>query len=325
MPRPTALDRLLPGVPLSDDVRGPLAALWRDGFVRLDRIFGDDDIARFRRESERLLAGIRPWAERHSHHARTEYLLPAFGDADWAVLMNLAGRSADVDDLLERLFTHPRIRATLTAILGEDYKAWEISLRRSNARDGGLRLHEDATGELGLAMLLADHPDRVGTTVFLRGSHRLPVSCREAGAEFIPPARLGAITRPATGRAGDIFLFFKKTWHGRVAGVNPSQSDALLLALFPVGYEFVPFDTPPEVLGRLGPELARLLDPHRQLRPTRDGRAVVTDRHGASDYAGPPRLVDHLYRPRARWHPGRAAAAIGATLRLAHRVIRHGR
>lgn len=322
---PSPLDRLLPGVPLSDDVRGPLASLWRDGFVRLDRIFTDEDIARARRESERLLAEIRPWSERHALYARTEYLMPAFGDADWAVLMNLAGRSADVDDLLERLFTHPRIRTILTAILGADYKAWEISLRRSNARDGGLRLHEDARGELGLAMLLADHPDRVGTTVFLRGSHRLPVSCREAGAEFIPPTRLGPITRPATGRAGDIFLFFKKTWHGRLAGVNPSQSDAVLLALFPVGYEFVPFDTPPDVLGRLGPELARLLDPHRQLLPTQDGRAVVTDPHGTRDYTGPPRLIDYLYRPRAPWHPGRAAAAIGATLRFAQARRRHGR
>lgn len=319
------LDRLLPGLQLSDDMRGPLEMLWKDGFVRLPRIFPDEDIRRFREVGERLLADVRPWSERHSRYTRTEYLVPAFGDADWAVLMNLAGRSEVIDQLLERLFTHPRIRALLEAIVGPGYKAWEISLRRANARDGGLRLHEDAKGEMGLAMLLADHPGPVGTTVFLRGSHRFPVTCRESGAEFIPPRHLARLTRPASGAAGDIFLFFKKTWHGRIAGINPTPSDALLLAVFPVAYKFVAFEPPPDLVGRLGPELARLVDPARQLRPTENGRVVVTDASGAASYDGPPRLIDHLYRPRSAWHPGRAAALIGTTLQFVHAVLRKGR
>jgi ectoine hydroxylase-related dioxygenase (phytanoyl-CoA dioxygenase family) len=171
-------------------------------------------------------------------------------------------------------------------------------------------------------MLLADQPGSIGTTVFVPGSHRLPVTCRESGAEFIPPAYLSPITRPASGHAGDIFLFFKKTWHGRLAGVSPTPSDALILAVFPVGYEYVPFQPDGAVLQTLGPELARLLDPERQLQPAAGGRYVVTDSTGSSSYHGPPRLIDHVYRRRRRWHPLRAVALVGSTLRLAQAARR---
>lgn len=316
--------RLPPGLHVAEGLEEPIAQLWRDGFVRLEAVLAPPEVAQFRDESDRLMRGIRPWSERHTRYQPTEYLLPPFGDDDWAVLINLAGRSDLVDRLLERLLTHPRIAGTLEAIAGPGYKAWEISLRRANAYDGGLRLHEDARGEVGLAMLLADQAGLVGTTGFVRGSHRLPVSCRESGAEFIPPRYLSHLMRPASGKAGDMFVFFKKTWHGRVAGVGPAPSDALLLAVFPVGYEYLPFRADRTLLQRLGPELSRLLDPARQLLPTRDGRAIVTDSGGSPHYQGPPRLIDHLYRPLARWHPGRAAALVGRSLRFAQ-AVKHGR
>jgi len=318
------LNRLPLALDVPQALEAPLAALWRDGFVRLAPIFSAPEIAGFRAEGERLMRDIRPWAERHARYRQTEYLLPPFGDDDWAVLMNLAGRSGTVDELLERLFTHPRIKGMLEAIAGPGYKAWEISLRRANARDGGLRLHEDARGELGVAMLLADQP-AVGATVFLRGSHRLPVSCREAGAEFIPPKYLSRLTQPATGSAGEIFVFFKKTWHGRIAGLSPTPSDALLLAVFPVGYEYLPFQPDQDLLRTMGTETARLLDPARQLRPSRDGRCVVTDLDGSTRYQGPPRLIDHLYRPRPRLHPLRAAALVGGSLRLVQAMTKRRR
>ncbi len=308
---------------LADELLAPLEQLWRQGYVRLeDGIFSADEIALFRSESDRLMAQVHPWSERHANYGPTDYMLPVFGDRDWSVLINLAGRSAAIDRMLEKLFTHPRITALLEAIMGPGYKAWEISIRRSNAHDDGLRLHQDAQGEFGLSMLLLDNPGATGTTVFTPGSHRFPISARESGADYLAPKYMSRFVQPASGKAGDIFLFFKKTWHGRLPSRAPQPSDALLMGLFPVGYQFLPFRPEAATLQALGPELQRLLDPARQLQAVAERRCIVTDTAGSTTYDGPPRLIDHLYQPAPLLHPLRAAKLLGKSLDATHRLVK---
>jgi putative 2OG-Fe(II) oxygenase len=236
-----------------------LEKLWSDGFVKIDQAVPASDLIRINESIKRLLhEGQVDWNFKKSYEANY-YMLPPFTNRDWTVLSNIAGRDRALDVALENFFNDFTISQVLKRVLGPDYLIWELSARVSNHNDSGLALHEDAKGELGISILLNDQPDNNGTTVFVKGSHRFPVSCRDSGVEeYLRPSFMSPFVTPAKGKAGDAFIFFKKTWHGRVKkGKGSPPSSALIFGLFPTGYNFTKFNIQAETLNSL-PETLRL-------------------------------------------------------------------
>jgi putative 2OG-Fe(II) oxygenase len=276
-----------------------LEQLWADGFVRIRGLLAPGEIAALQAECSRMMRDQPrvPWSEKSLHGQN--YRVPVYVDADWSVLSNIAGLSPQADAILERLFTHIELVPVLRAILGTGYKICQIGIRRSAGRDGGLRMHQDASGEFSIGLLLNDVGDEGGTTAFLPGTHRFPLRSAEAGMPYIHPRHLRRWAKPASGLAGDVFLFFNKTWHGRLPTDCGTPHDAILLNMFGPGYEYMPFEAPREVLAALPAELRRLLDPAAGLERLESGRCRVLGSEARSD-----RLVDAAYGiPASQLHP----------------------
>ena len=60
--------------------------------------------------------------------------------------------------------------------------------------------------------------------------------------KYLRPSVLKHFTKPVVGNAGDVFLFFKQTWHGRIKSDKAISSDSIIMGIYPVGYEFKPFN-----------------------------------------------------------------------------------
>ncbi len=234
--------------------------MWEYGYTKVGSILTAEEAGLLKNIFGRMMNEYRPWSERWTNFGASEYFLPPFGDADQVMLSNIAGRDCRGDSLLEKIMTHKYVKESLILLLGEGYKAWELGARRSNAIDRGLRLHEDSVGEFGISVLLNDQYDAYGTTSLVPRSHRSKVSCREAGVEdYLRPSFMRRFSDPVVGSAGDVFFFFKKTWHGRIQSKKPISSDSLIFGLFPSGYRFKPFDIPLDKMQQLPSELKRLL------------------------------------------------------------------
>jgi putative 2OG-Fe(II) oxygenase len=246
--------------------------MWEVGYSKVGRVLNQEEVGYLIDIFGNMMKDYRPWSERWTKYGATQYFLPPFGDADQVMFSNIAGRDSGADLLLEKIMTDKRVCESLSLILGEGYKAWELGARRSNAVDRGLRLHEDGIGEFGISVLLNDQFDASGTTSLVPRSHRSRVSCREAGAEdYLRPSFMRLFTDPVVGSAGDVFFFFKKTWHGRVQSSKAVSSDCLIFGLFPSGYRFKPFEIPLESMQRLPNELKRLLRTDEGLIMENDG------------------------------------------------------
>ena len=244
----------------SDEVVRVCNEMWDVGYAKIGCILNFEEARSLRELINPMMKECRPWTDRWTKFDSNEYFLPPFGDNDQIMLSNIAARDARLDELLEKILTNETLKESLSIILGNGYKAWELSARRSNATDQGLRMHEDAVGEFGISVLLNNQTDAYGTTSLMPRSHRSRVSCRDAGVEdYLRPSIMKLFSHPITGSAGDVFFFFKKTWHGRVQSKRMIPSDCLLFGLFPTGYRFKPFQIPLAEMQKLPNELRRLL------------------------------------------------------------------
>lgn len=306
---------------LTSEQDAALIALWHNGFVRIGSLWTErqtqvlvDTCARLMRTQP-----VRPWNGKSSTDA--VFRLPIFEDKTWAVLSNLSGLDAEFDDFLERLLTHPILNPMIEAIVGTDFKLWETSIRRSQISDTGLALHQDSIGEFGLSILLADIDDMHGTTVFFDGSHRFRMSSAQCGIGQFKPNMMRPFLSAASGRAGDVCLFFKNTWHGRLACDIPVAKDAILLSFIASGYDYRSFDVPVELLSSLGPATAKALNPLIGTRLLVNGR-----RHIDRPQPHQPRLIDRAYSDRvSALHPSQALrliAPFGKIKRLTRALLR---
>jgi len=273
--------------------------LWCDGFVTITGLLSAGDTATLQGECVKLMqeSDVETWSESAKYAGK--YRVPVFRNAEWSVLGNIAGLSGSVDAILDDLLTNEQLAGVLRSVLGNNYKIRQMGIRRSEGTDPGMRMHQDARGEFGMAVLLNDVPDAGGTTAFLPGSHRFPLTSVEAGMPFIHPKYLRRWAKPATGRPGDVCLFFNKTWHGRMPAVDAKPHDAIMLSLFGAGYEMGAHDLPEGVVQNLRPELRRLLDPSCGLRHLQNGRYLIV---GGEEQSS--RLIDEAYRvPSNTLHP----------------------
>ena len=311
-------------VALSPIQRTVLEDLWRDGFVRISGLWNSDEIAGLTNvcSSMMRMQPIAPWSERSKY--MNNFRLPIFEDTTWAVLSNLSGLSQTFDIFLEKLVTHPVLRPLLDSILGSDYKIWETSIRRSQISDGGLALHQDSVGEFGLSILLSDIADMNGTTVFLKGSHRFPMLSRQSGLDQFNPWLVRHFLTPASGKAGDTYLFFKNVWHGRIACQIAEPKDAILMSFVAAGYDYRNFNVLPELLSALPAETSSMLNPYVGTRLLDNGRRLIISKKLQTG-----RLIDTAYHTHPlKPHPSqllRLIAPFGYAKKIMRRFVRpHG-
>lgn len=196
-------------------------------------------------------------------------------------VMRLPQHHPRIAELLDRVLVNATVKSILLSLLGADYKIWQVNLRRSSPGDDGLYLHQDALGETGLCLMLTDNQDGSGATVFLPGSHVLPKRMKEWRIET-PPfliMRLRRLFAPMAGKAGDIGVFFNRTWHGRFSNRSSQIHNVVFISFFPaghcLGYEGYG-DWSAEFLASVqGSELGRLIDPSIGTERQTDGRYKI--------------------------------------------------
>lgn len=247
--------------------------LKRDGFANGGGLVFDESE---RRELAQLLAD----AYRKMESGHPYFIAGEHGNGGLRGLPELHPRIAE---LLNRLITEPRVRAIIEEILGPTYKIWQIDLKRTAPGDRGLYLHQDARGQLNIAVMLSDNLNGDGATAFLPGSHLVPARIAELGAQI--PARLVNWMAPLlarlSGRAGDIGFFLNRTWHGRFANTSNATHDVILIALFPAGAR-MSYPKPYVMWSRefldanRATALARLLDPEIGTVRQADGYYEIT-------------------------------------------------
>ncbi len=265
----------------------------RDGFVKVGSVWSPGDLETLRRVTDEMLAQERrPFSEFLTlEHDSSRYQNgAAFGNVDWTLVIDAAGRWPEFDRITEATLTHPTIRGALESILGPGYKLHQLNVRRAEGGSVGQDLHQDPSEIVGMTILLSDVARGDGATVFMPRSHRWPIKYSDLGVPM-QVRRLHPILASAHGRAGDGFCFFHRTWHGRMPS-SVARATAIFMGFVGVGYPMRLRPMAPAILDSVGPELRRLLD-HSGLRPTDATTAeVVWTGNGA--FPGRARGLDEV-------------------------------
>ncbi|HQS58895.1 MAG: hypothetical protein B7Y56_12715 [Gallionellales bacterium 35-53-114] len=249
------------------DVCDKLHSLKTLGFVNIGglNILSANEVERLHELSDDLLLRF----ERDTRETKdyTDFKRTGVGEGAWA-LTRFSQHHPAITQAIDKVVSNVNIKAILTSVLGEDYKIWQIIVRRSAPGDKGLNLHQDSFGETNLVILLTDNLAGDGATMFLPESHLFSKTARALGVEVpsIIANLLRGIFKPFKGKAGNIGFFFNRTWHGRFSNTSSQNQDAILISFFPSGATFG-FGGPylewsNEYLESIsGTELGRLLDP----------------------------------------------------------------
>ncbi len=158
-------------------------------------------------------------------------------------LSRLPEHHPEIAQILNQLLKNSLVKYLLETILGPNYKIWQITYRRSEPGDRGLFLHQDGVGETNISILLSDNHSVNGSTAFLPCSHHLPRLLQTLNLS-VPPELITYLSplflQHLNGYAGDIGLFFNKTWHCRHCNSSNQIYDVILISLFPEGSLFGP-------------------------------------------------------------------------------------
>ena len=135
-----------------------------------------------------------------------------------------------------------------------------------------------------ISLLLNDHHDALGTTSIIPKSHRFSVGCRESGAEiYLKPSIMKYFTKPLIGSAGDLFLFFKHTWHGRIKGKSNQISDCILMGIFGSRYKYKPFKISSKMVRNVPKKLSELIRSDLGLKSVGEDYFEVTSKEKQID------------------------------------------
>jgi len=155
----------------------------------------------------------------------------------------LPQHNSRIASIINKMFSHKAVKKILTDMMGSEYKIWGIHFRRSFPGESGLYLHQDALGQVSIALSLDDNSDGEGATFFVPGSHWVPESLKKLNLELshklVSPLRF--LFSPLLTRRGDISIFTNRTWHGRLPNKTNQAHDVILIGMFPetckFGYE----------------------------------------------------------------------------------------
>lgn len=198
--------------------------LKKDGFVKLDsELLVNSDV----RELEVLAGKVFDNLDRN----HPDYLCTNGGAEG---ILRFPQHSEKALFLINKILADYSVKSLLKNALGDNYKIWQINLRRASPKDQGLYLHQDAPGELGMCVMLSDNMSGDGSTIFLPGSHLWPKRMDEYQL-VIPPflVRLFKFAlKTLRGGSGDVAIFFNRTWHGRTANNSEQVKYVILISFF---------------------------------------------------------------------------------------------
>ena len=140
-------------------------------------------------------------------------------------VLNLPLYEPRVGQILNKIVSNMAFREFLNELLGEGYKIWDISMRRSSPGNQGLYLHQDGVGQINMAINLDNNCRGEGSTALLASSHLLKASVRKLKAE-VPPSIvnwLSFLFVPLAGSKGDVSIFSNRVWHGRFNNLENSS------------------------------------------------------------------------------------------------------
>ncbi|MFC4136124.1 phytanoyl-CoA dioxygenase family protein [Hamadaea flava] len=181
-----------------------LVALREDGYVVLQGLLGDAELAAARNHADDLLSGI-GWSDNDFDGRRTRRVY------------SLLSRVGAFDSLL----LHPRVRNLVTASLGEVYQFGMLFLSAVDPGQGTQPLHFDAgvyplprdvEAETNVIWALDDFTADNGATLIAPGSHRWAADRRPKPSELVP----------AVMPAGSALVYSGRLWHA--AGHNTSET-----------------------------------------------------------------------------------------------------
>ena len=232
---PVAWQEWSPDAPLS---RERYEAWCRDGFLVLDDVFDEDEIAVFQAELERLrahpdLAGLEECIAEPTHHELRSLFAPQHHSALYRTLMRDA-RLLEIARFLlgDNVYVHQSRVNFKPGFQGREF-FWHSDFETWHAEDGlpGMRA-------LSASIALTENTACNGPLMLIPGSHREFISCvgdtpdehyrrslqrQEAGLPDMDNIeRLAANgIRAATGKVGTVTLFDCNTLHGSAGNLSP--------------------------------------------------------------------------------------------------------
>ena len=232
--------------------------LARDGFVRLENLLRPNQVKLLQQDAAALVEQApQSWDQfvHFSEAGRWQHLLLG-GDGRATNCFDFIGLSPALDQVLEDLFANADLRALLKRVLGTGYQMWYAQIRRAELGARSVRMHQDIRGEVGLSILLSPVPSAHGTTVFVPGSQRWP---RVLGSfPFLSPRHVRRFIKGATGKPGDVYLFYNATWHG-MATTDTEPRTAIILTFLPSAEGSRHRKPPKSVLDKVGPHLRKAM------------------------------------------------------------------
>jgi putative 2OG-Fe(II) oxygenase len=273
------------------------AKLQRDGFVSIPNVFSSQEIDQLKAHSEEVLNNLpqHQYAQSSSLSA-SQLRSVVIADTNWRVLSGVLGRTEYLDGFVNSVFANATVQRVIEQTMGEGSRLWDANIRESKVTDQGLELHQDKLGELGIVVFLDDVDETAGTTALIRGSHLWPVRAKATGIKYIPIRFLAPFITPATGRRGDVFLFFHDTWHGRKANSSKKAHSALMMSLYPTGFEYTPITLPKDAFDKLLPVVKAHANPYTGLTRLVNGLAIIDPLPTQSEMIG-QRLIDKVAYP----------------------------
>jgi putative 2OG-Fe(II) oxygenase len=273
---------------MDDRVDAVLDGLRERGFAKMAGVLDAASIERLRGAAARLAArATEEWSGASAWFTARRWRPAHFAGAGRNEnFFDCLGLDDDFDAAVEALLARPEVEELLQRSLGADRRLWYAQLRWAVPGADEYVLHQDAYGELGLCVLLDDHPDAEGSLILWPGSNRWP-----RVLDALPPLRPSLVRRrlgSVDGAAGDACVFLNKTWHGRTIARDRRRL-VLLLSFLPPGPVELGRRVPEATRARLGPRLRQVTDP-RAGRPFGDGPPAVEP--FTASFEGADRPVD---------------------------------
>jgi len=189
-----------------------LKTLEKEGYLALGPLLTTDQLRQVNLRIDQLLqtegasAGAELYESKYIRHPKEE-------GADR--LADLVNKGA----IFDIFYTHPRVLATIAAVLGEHYKLSSLNYRAAKPGLGNQKLHVDykntvANGKYKVCnsiWLLDDFTEINGATRIVPGTHKsksLPQDMMDDPS--LPHPKELLITAPA----GSVFIFNSHVWHG---------------------------------------------------------------------------------------------------------------
>ncbi len=257
-------------------VKQLLSTLERDGVALASDLMSPEDATALTERCQALLEReALPFDEYvKKNRGATDYNLVNYKSKDWTIVTDFLGSDPVVDASMERLVQNDVVRGVLQSVMGEGYKLRQVNIRRHDAGSKGQSLHQDGRGGLGMSIITSDTPGPEGATVFLPGSHRWPIQYSDFGVD-LKTRPLRRWLTSASGKAGTVAFWYRRTWHGRFPGADPRT--AMFWSFWGQGATYQRHDPPESILDAVGPELRRLMDTGAGVKRLENGKAQVLD------------------------------------------------